>query len=148
MDVAQINKDIIRLLYEDYINCRSVGDLVEIVAPHYINLNTGEQGAEVFQKTVAGLKQGFPDIHFAVKDLIAEADRVVVRWEWEGTHQGRFMGFTQTGRRVNNTGMVVFCLSESKIVSSWTLVDRLAALQGMGIIPMDLSQLAVPSDNP
>lgn len=142
MTQAKKNKDIIRSLYEDYINRRDVSDLADIISPSYVNQNTGEQGQEVFQKTIAGLKQGFPDIHFTVKNLIAEDDHVVVRWEWQGTHQGRFMGFAQTGNPVDNNGMVIFRLDDGKIISSWTLVDRLAALQGIGVIPKDLSRLA------
>lgn len=141
MTNMQENKDIIRSLYEDYINRGNVSGLVDIISPRYVNQNTGEQGVEVFQKTIAGLKQGFPDIHFTVKNLIAEDDHVVVRWEWQGTHQGRFMGFAQTGNSVDNNGMVIFRFDEGKIISSWTLVDRLAALQGIGVIPKDLSKL-------
>ena len=42
----------------------------------------------------------FPDVHFTVKDLIAEGKKVVCYVEAEGTHKGPFLGFHSTNRHI------------------------------------------------
>jgi len=42
----------------------------------------------------------FSDIHIAVKDLVAEEDKVVSRFTVRGRYTGDFMGVAPTGREV------------------------------------------------
>ncbi|MEZ4672917.1 MAG: ester cyclase [Caldilineaceae bacterium] len=41
-------------------------------------------------------------------DLLAEADKVVVRWV-RGTHEGDFMGIPATGKAVDVPGIIIYC---------------------------------------
>ncbi len=43
--------------------------------------------------------------HFQIEDIIAEGDRVMVRWTSHGTQQGEFNGLPPTGAQVSNSGV-------------------------------------------
>src|SRR4051794_38709275 len=47
----------------------------------------------------------FPDWEIAPQDMVAEGDRVAVRYIAGGTHTNEFMGFPGSGKRINVTGM-------------------------------------------
>ena len=46
-------------------------------------------------------------LRYTVDDLIAEGDKVVVRWTWSCTHTGVFRGLAPTGRQATVTGMAI-----------------------------------------
>jgi predicted ester cyclase len=77
----------------------------------------------------------FPDIHFAVEDLIAEGDRVAARVTMRGTHQGDLMGIPPTGKQVSWTGIEIDRIKDGKYVESWLNTDDLGLMQQLGVIP-------------
>ncbi|HEY0789054.1 MAG TPA: ester cyclase [Thermoanaerobaculia bacterium] len=131
---AMNQKDIVRHIYEDAINTGRLERFDELVAATY-EAPDGAKGAAAFRANVAELRAGFPDIRFTIEDLIAEGDRVAVRWSWVATHRGTFRGIPPTGKRVTNSGIAIYQLREGKIVRSWLETDRLGALQQMGAAP-------------
>jgi predicted ester cyclase len=131
------NKQIVRSLYEDYINQQKRERLPELVAADYVGPD-GERGPSGFGKTIDGLRSGVPDIHFRVEDLIAEGDKVTVRWKWSGTHTGTLRGFAPSNRHVENTGIAIYELSLGKVARAWLQTDRLGFLQQIGVVPQTL----------
>jgi len=71
----------------------------------------------------------FPDLHFTFEDLIAEGDKVVVRWTSRGTQQGELMGIPPTGKQFSATGIEIYRLEGGKIVEHWLESDNLGMLQ-------------------
>jgi predicted ester cyclase len=67
--------------------------------------------------------------------LIAEGDKVVVRFTWRATHQGEFMGVPATGIMVTMTGIYIHRLAAGKFVEDWAEEDHLGLLQQLGAIP-------------
>ena len=72
------------------------------------------------------LRQGFPDIHYTVEDMIGEGDRLVARWSTKGTHKGEFMGIPPTGRSVAFSGIEIVRMVGDKAVEEF---DRLRLMQ-------------------
>lgn len=131
---AEANKRIVRRLFEDGIN-RGRFELVdELVSPSFVGA-TGERGPSAFSKAVAGLRSAFPDIHYTLEDVIAEGNRVVVRWTWTGTHRNPYRGFHPTHKQVKNTAIAIFELEGEKLTRAWLENDRLGFLQAMGAVP-------------
>src|SRR5690349_377093 len=60
----------------------------------------------------------FPDKHFTLEDVLAEDDRVVLRWTIRATHLGEFwtpVGIAQpTGKPIKLTSMVIYRLANGK----------------------------------
>ncbi|HET9369739.1 MAG TPA: ester cyclase [Vicinamibacterales bacterium] len=65
------------------------------------------------------LMDTFPDISIVVDDLIAEGDKVVVRWSVTGTHQGNGLGIPATGQAVGFRGMSWVEFEGGKVVRGW-----------------------------
>src|SRR6266403_2147171 len=70
-----------------------------------------------------------------VDDVIAEGDRVVVRWTWQCTHQGAFMGVAATGKRATVTGMAIYRVADGKCVERWVELNMLGLLQQLRGVP-------------
>ena len=84
----------------------------------------------------AMLFSAFPNPQFTVEDLIAEADQVVARWTFRGTHRGPFAGIPPTGKQVEMTGITIYRLRDGKIAEARSNIDQLGLLQQLGVIPM------------
>lgn len=70
-----------------------------------------------------------------VDDMLAEDDRVMVRWTFYGTQQGEFAGLPATHRQVSYAGVNIFRIADGKIVEIWDLLDRLSLWQQLGVLP-------------
>ena len=77
----------------------------------------------------------FPDVHFTIDDLIAEGERVVIRWTVTGTHKGELQGIAPTGKHVTVTGMVMSRFVKGKVEEDWINFDALGLLQQLGVVP-------------
>jgi steroid delta-isomerase-like uncharacterized protein len=71
----------------------------------------------------------FPDFRVNVHSIIAEADKVAVRWTVNGTHLGTLMGIPPTERPVEFTGATIHRLADGKIVENWWAYDALGMMQ-------------------
>ena len=71
----------------------------------------------------------------SIEEMIAEGDRVMVRWTSHGIHQGETHGLPPTGKRVTNSGINIFRIAEGKIAEVWDIWDRLWLWQQLGVLP-------------
>jgi hypothetical protein len=70
-----------------------------------------------------------------IDEMIAEGDRVMVRWTHRGTHQGEMRGLPPTHKQVTVSGINIFRVADSKIVEVWDISDRLGMWQQLGVLP-------------
>ncbi len=132
--IQEANKEKVRSLFEDYINTGQLDKLAELIGPEYVG-SLGDAGPSGIAKPVSALRQAFPDIHYTVDEILAEGDRVAIRWTWKGTHRGAFQGFPASHREITNAGVATFQLRDGKIVRGWQQTDRLGFLQEIGVVP-------------
>ena len=92
----------------------------------------GPAGAKAF---IGRLREGFPDITFAVEEMIAEGDLVATRWLATGTHDGEFMGIEPSNRRVEFSGMTILRCENGLIREGWTQTDAVTLLRQVGAMP-------------
>jgi predicted ester cyclase len=69
------------------------------------------------------------------EDMVAERDKVVVRWTWRGTHTGEIWGVAPTGKKLTITGISILRIVGSKIVEEWGEMDNLGFMEQLGIVP-------------
>ena len=67
--------------------------------------------------------------------LIAEDDKVVVRWMWRCTHKGEFYGIPATGKQATVTGMAIYRVEQGKCVERWVELNLLGLQQQLGAMP-------------
>ncbi|MFQ5980142.1 MAG: ester cyclase [Candidatus Heimdallarchaeota archaeon] len=75
----------------------------------------------------------FPDFHLAIKDQIAEGDKVVTRITFHGTHKGELMGVIPTGKQVKYAGIAIDRISDGKVAEMWHVSDDLGMLRQLGM---------------
>ena len=92
-------------------------------------------GVEGLKDVLRGMRAGFPDIHFAIEEQIAEGDKVLSRFEWTGTHRGEFLGVPATGRPVKVWGMVIDRLVDGRIKETRIIMDALGLMMQLGVFP-------------
>lgn len=90
---------------------------------------------EALRQHIAGAEAAFPCYEIIADDLIAEGEKVVVRFTIRATHQGDFMGIPATGRPVNVPGIIIYRVADDKIVEYWMHFDALAMMQQLGVQP-------------
>ena len=137
------NKRQVEKLFDTF-NHDDLGPIADLVAPEYVGPQ-GDKGPAGFRGIVVGLRTAFPDIHYTVDDLVAERDRVGVRWHWTGTHKAAFRGFPATGKVVSNAGTGIFRLENGKVVAAVIETDRLGFLQQIGVVPENVGLGPRPS---
>jgi steroid delta-isomerase-like uncharacterized protein len=134
------NKAIARRYVEEIWNQGNLALIDELVAPNATFHDpsvpggkfTGPAGMRQFVQIYRG---AFPDVRLAINDLIAEGDKVVVRWTATGTHKGELMGIAPTGKRVTVTGCDIDQYQDGKVVEAWASYDMLGMLQQLGVVP-------------
>lgn len=92
-------------------------------------------GVDGLKGVLRGLRAAFPDMHWKVEEQIAQADKVVTRFEWTGTHRGEFLGVPATGRPVKVWGMVIDRFEDGRIKDTRILMDTLGMMMQLGVIP-------------
>jgi len=70
-----------------------------------------------------------------VDEMIAEGDRVMVRWTFSGTHQGEFASLPPTYKRIEYSGINIFRIASGRISEIWDIYDRLWLWQQLGVLP-------------
>jgi len=130
------NKRNVDQLFETCFNRGDLGLLDELVSPDYVGLQ-GERGPAGFRGIIVGLRNAFPDIHYTVEEVVAENDKVAVRWHWSGTHEAPFRAFPASHHKVSTTGAGIFRFRDGKIVAATLETDRLGFLQQVGVVPPD-----------
>src|SRR5216110_1338630 len=123
------NKALVRRIYDDFINTGRVEHLDDVVSPDFVGVG-GQRGPAAFAAPIIALRAAFPDIQYTTDQIVAEGDRVAVRWTWRGTFTSAFRSYAPNGKQMTNTGMAIFQIAGGKIVHSWLETDRLGFLIG------------------
>ena len=137
---AEENKALVHREMEELFNHTGNLDAVEeIVSPNYVSYEptSGEvRGIEGARQFAANYRQAFPDLENIVEDMVAEGDKVVVRFRARGTHDGETEAFgPPTGKRMDITGITIKRVADGKIAEAWTNFDALGMMQQLGMIP-------------
>ncbi len=70
-----------------------------------------------------------------IDEMIAEGDRVMVRWTFRGIHQRSYLGIPPTKKQLTFSGIYIFRIDSGRIVEVWNLWDRVGEWQELGILP-------------
>jgi steroid delta-isomerase-like uncharacterized protein len=84
---------------------------------------------------LAGLFAGFPDLHWTIRDTVAEDDRVAAYSTWTGTHRGDFMGIPATGNPVSVDAWTIDRYQNGKMTESRLIMDVAGLLAQLGVLP-------------
>lgn len=135
----EANKALVRRYYEEVWNQGNLALIDELIAPDMPNQATPRfpVGPEGIRMNVEFVRAGLPDLHTVIDDMIAEGDRVVVRWTDYGTHTGPLgpMRVPPTGRSIVYRGINIYRIAGGKIVEDWGEQDMIGLMQQLGMLP-------------
>ena len=133
----QENKAVVRRFVEE-VQCRhNLAALDELFSPDFVD-HSGPpdlQGLEGARQFFSMMFASFPDMHFTIRQQIAEGDKVLTYKTFHGTHGGPFMGIPATGKAVTIDVMDILTVTGGKITEHWTVSDMLGMLQQIGAVP-------------
>jgi steroid delta-isomerase-like uncharacterized protein len=134
------NKRLGQRWFEEVWNQGLDGAIDELLSPDGIGFGLAEPGTEVrgpeqLKPFVRNLRDAFPDLHIAVEDMVAEGDRVALRFRVTGTHQGNGLGFPATHRNIDVTGMTIIQFANGKLLHGWNNWDQLGMMEQLGVAP-------------
>lgn len=128
------NKAIARRFVEDLLGKGDYALFSELTINGYADHNL-PSGITPLQ-SIGAFRAGFPEARFIVEDVIAEGDRVVVRYTVEATHTGNFYGIPATGKAISMSGISIYRLTGGKLAEAWVQYDQLGLMQQIGVVPM------------
>jgi predicted ester cyclase len=138
---AEENKAIIRRWFDAQSSAiYDLATLDELTAPDFVYHNPSmpevHTHEERKQKIIIGFTAAFPDIKYDLKDIIAEGDKVVLRYSMSGTQKGEFMGIAPTNKRVEGTSLCMIRLAAGKVAEMWVENNSLVMLLQLGVFPL------------
>jgi len=83
-----------------------------------------------------GIPSIFGDRDVQVDEVIAEGEKVVLRWSFSLTHKGEWpQGTPATGKRLKWTGITIYRIVNGRVVDEKGEEDYFGAFRQLGIIP-------------
>ena len=134
---AEENKAIYLRVVEE-LNRGDLESSLAFTAPD-ATLNGQPLGREGDKHRAEMLATAFPDQHYEIKEMIAEGDKLVVRWRMTGTHEGELVGPTMTipatGKRLDLWGMSMYRIKDGMAREIWERFDMMEFLGQLGVLP-------------
>jgi steroid delta-isomerase-like uncharacterized protein len=93
----------------------------------------GQSLAE-FKASILAARSAFPDLVTTIDEIVAEGDRVAVRWHSSGRHEGSFLGVPPTNRSVEVDGATFARFEGDLVVEEFVTWDPRSLLTALGII--------------
>lgn len=124
---------------DEVINGRDLDrSLTELVAEDFVEQNPlpGQgPGRAGLADMLAAMFAAFPDLHWTIRDTLAEDDRVMAYSTWAGTQHGDFLGIPATGNRVTVDAWTVDRYRNGQMTDSRIIMDVAALLVQLGALP-------------
>ena len=120
----ETNKELARCFHDEIFEDGNLDVADEILAPDFVwytpPTETFLTGPEAIKLQATDLRGFFADLVMTDDDVIAEGDRVVIRWTLTGTAQ------TETGPApVTFTGIDIFRVADGQLAELWQNTDDL-----------------------
>ena len=132
---AATNKAIVRRYLEQVFNERRIDLFEEFLVDNYqihgAGIAPGRKAATEWHTMIGA---AFPDMWLTFEDMIAEGDKVVIRGDFSGTHQGELFGIPATGKKVTHTSVFIFRLIKGQIVEGWYATNDMDLMQQLGFL--------------
>lgn len=129
------NKATANRFYDEAINGGNMDLIDEVVSPDFVEhegfpgLGTDRQGVKDF---FTMFRTAFPDMKFAIDDMLEDGDKIVVRATMTGTHKGEFMGIAPTGKSISVQAIDIVRFENGKVTDHWGVTDTAGMMEQLG----------------
>ncbi len=133
------NKALVRRWSEELWSQGNLAVVDAIVSPDYLRHDPGDpfpaRGREDVKRLVGMLRAMLPDLTIEIEDMVAEGDKVVIRYTGLATDTEGFMGQPPTGKVTRTAAIQIFRIASGQIAESWAVRDDLGTLRQLGHLP-------------
>jgi steroid delta-isomerase-like uncharacterized protein len=129
------NAEVVRTVIEEAWNLGNLQNAERHFADDFVNHDPNPGGAADlagYKSWVLDWRTAFPELRVEIHDVVAEADRVGVRFTLTGTHNDEFFGLPASGLEITMKGITVFRLDRGRIVEIHRSYDLLGVGQQLG----------------
>ncbi len=133
----QENKKLVRRFVEEVQNQHNLAALDELYDPEMIDHSgmTDPPNTEGTRAFFTMMFAAFPDMHFTIRQQLAEGDKVMTFKTFHGTHLGPFLGIPATGNKVSFDNIDILTVRGGKITEHWAVGDMLSLMQQLSAVP-------------
>lgn len=124
--MTEHHKEIARFISQKVVNEQDYSPIDEYLTDDYVYHGLGGMETHTpqgFKAAIAGFHAAIPDLKSEILDLVAEDDRLVIRFNFTGTHQGDFLGFPASGAALHFGGMIMRRFVNGKVAEDWDYFD-------------------------
>ena len=90
-------------------------------------------GGKGYLSVVHWMRKGFSDVQWHITDMVADVDKVAVRWDLTATHDGEFMGIAPTNKRIFVCVMNFYYFNKNgKVTNDIAAEGMIGILRGIG----------------
>jgi predicted ester cyclase len=134
---TDVNKEVVRRLFEEAFNRGNLDVVGELIDQRlvYHSPDGDVCGLEGARELVTGVRAAFPDFRVTFEEVLADGDKVAIRFTDSGTYQGSEFGAAARGRRVTWSGADFFRIDGGKIVEGWGFADSPGLMRQLGVVP-------------
>lgn len=121
-ETLDANKRLIRRVFEEVIPAGDAPAMRGLMTPDFLDhdpLPGQPAGAAGGEYVVSTMHTAHPDLRFTIEDLVADADRVTIRWTLRGTNTGPMLGRPPTGLPVELAAIVIFRVADGRLAERW-----------------------------
>ena len=136
MDLIERNKNLMKK-FETMINTadeKLAEELVASDAPFYTPASPEPIfGGKGYLSVVHWMRNGFSDVQWHIKDMVADKDKVAVNWNLTGTHDSTFLNIPPTGKKISVCVMNFYYFNaEGKVTNDIAAEGMIGILRGIG----------------
>jgi steroid delta-isomerase-like uncharacterized protein len=123
---------VVRRYFEELFNRGKLELIDELLHPRYVNhapspgIPPGREGLRV---VVPALRAAFPDLTYAIDDLVVGEHSVATRTTLSGTHLGDFFGLAASGRCFSVQQMTIERFEAGRIIAHHRVTDEASLLR-------------------
>ena len=92
----------------------------------------GKAGVTEFYRS---FRNAFEDFELSAQDVLAEGDKVAVRYRITGTHAGELLGVPASGNKVDLEGQSFFRFENGRVAERWQALDAANLMTQIGALP-------------
>ena len=130
--MSENNIELARKYLEDVWNAKKRDQIEVLLSDDFFDHHyppeypRGPEGAKMWFDYVT---KALPDINCEIEDIIADGDKVVVRYVLSGTHEGELAGIPATNKKVAVPAVSIYYMSKGKIAECWVISGLIGAIK-------------------
>jgi predicted ester cyclase len=125
-DEEQKNKALTRWWWEEVWVKGNVAATDEFMAANYVDhpgLPGLPPGPEGMKQALTYYRAAAPELQATLDDILAEGEKVALRWSARGTHLGEWLDVPPTGHHFTMSGITIYRIAQGKAVEGWNSIE-------------------------